>query len=97
MSRAVKIFWSILGALFLVGLVAVLVLVLLFSPVRSSEPQPGGEAGLPSPASVYCEEHGGSLEIHSVADGGQYGVCIFPGGSECEEWAFYRGECDPEG
>jgi putative hemolysin len=97
MSRAVKIILSILGALFLMGLVAVLVLVLLFSPVRSSELQPEGEAGLPNPASVYCEEHGSSLEIRSAANGGQYGVCIFPDGSECEEWAFYRGECGPEG
>jgi putative hemolysin len=97
MSRAVKIILSILGTLLLVGLVAVLVLVLLFSPVRSSEPQPGDEAGLPNPASVYCEEHGGRLEICSAADGGQYGVCIFPDGNECEEWAFYRGECGPEG
>jgi putative hemolysin len=97
MSRAVKIVVSILGALLLVGLVTALVLVLLFSPVRSSESQPGGEAGLPNPASVYCEEHGGRLEIRSAADGGQYGVCLFPDGSECEEWAFYRGECGPEG
>jgi putative hemolysin len=97
MRRAVKIIVSILGALLLVGLVAVLVLVLLFSPVSSSEPQAGGEAGLPNSASVYCEEHGGRLEIRSAADGGQYGVCIFPDGSECEEWAFYRGECGPEG
>ena len=97
MSRAIKIILSILGALLLVGLVAVLVLAFQFSPVRSSEPQPEGEAGLPNPASVYCEEHGGSLEIRPAANGGQYGVCIFPDGSECEEWPFYRGECGPEG
>jgi putative hemolysin len=97
MSRAVKIILGILGALLLVGLVAVLVLVLLFSPTSSSEPQPGGGASLPNPASLYCEEHGGSLEIRSTADDGQYGVCIFGDGSECEEWAFYRGECGPEG
>ena len=96
MSRAVKIMSSILGALLLVGLVAVLVLVLLLSPVRSAEPQPGDDAGLPNPASLYCEEHGGSLELRSAADGGQYDVCIFPDGSECEEWAFYHGECGPE-
>jgi inhibitor of cysteine peptidase len=97
MSRAVKIILGILGALLLVGLVAVLVLVLLFSPTSSSEPQPGGEASLPNPASVYCQENGGRWELRSAADGGQYGVCIFPDGSECEEWAFYRGECGPEG
>jgi putative hemolysin len=97
MSRAVKIIVSIVGTLLVVGLVAVLVLVLLFSPVGSSEPQPGAEAGLPNPASVCCEENGGRMEIRSAEDGGQYGVCIFPDGSECEEWAFYREECSPEG
>ncbi|MEA3339639.1 MAG: DUF333 domain-containing protein [Chloroflexota bacterium] len=28
-------------------------------------------------------------------DGGEYGVCVFSDGSECEEWAFFRGECEP--
>ncbi|MBU1866793.1 MAG: DUF333 domain-containing protein, partial [Actinobacteria bacterium] len=28
-------------------------------------------------------------------DGGTYGVCVFPDGSECDEWAFFRGECEP--
>ena len=27
--------------------------------------------------------------------GGTIGYCIFPDGSECEEWAYFRGECDP--
>ena len=51
--------------------------------------------GLANPASVYCEGQGHTLEMRTDADGGQYGVCIFPDGSECEEWAFYRGECSP--
>jgi putative hemolysin len=51
--------------------------------------------GLANPAAVYCEEQGYTLEMRTAADGGQYGVCIFPDGSECEEWAFYRGECSP--
>ena len=53
--------------------------------------------GLANPASVYCEGQGYTLEMRTDADGGQYGVCIFPDGSECEEWAFYRGECSPPG
>lgn len=51
--------------------------------------------GIANPASVHCEEQGGSLEIRTGQDGGQYGVCIFPDRSECEEWAFFRGECLP--
>jgi len=54
-----------------------------------------GVVGLPNPASVYCEEQGYELEIRTDQQGGQYGVCVFPDGSECEEWEFYRGECGP--
>jgi len=52
---------------------------------------------MPNPASVYCEEQDGRVEIRTAADDGQYGVCIFADGSECDEWAFYRGECGPMG
>ncbi len=52
--------------------------------------------GLPNPASVYCKELGYNLEIRTNPDGSQYGVCIFPDGSECEEWTFFRGECGKE-
>ena len=40
-------------------------------------------------------QESGQVEIRTDADGGQYGVCIFADGSECDEWAFYRGECSP--
>ena len=59
--------------------------------------EPQEEAAIPNPASVYCLEQGGRVEIREDAAGGQYGLCIFPDGSECEEWAFYRGECQPGG
>jgi putative hemolysin len=50
---------------------------------------------MPNPASVFCEEHGGKLEIRTAVDGSQSGACVFPDGSECDEWAYYRGECQP--
>lgn len=53
------------------------------------------EANLPNPASVFCEEHGGTLEIREDESGGQVGYCIFEDGSECEEWTYYRGDCKP--
>ena len=59
--------------------------------------QPTAQPGLPNPASVYCQEQGGRLEIRTDADGSQAGYCVFPDGSECEEWAFLRGECAPGG
>ena len=44
-----------------------------------------------NPASVYCEEHGGTLEIRDTAEG-QVGWCIFPDGRQCEEWDFFRSQ-----
>jgi len=56
---------------------------------------PWTQAGMPNPASVYCTQEGNKLEIHTAADGSQNGICVFPDGSTCEEWAYYRGECGP--
>jgi len=53
------------------------------------------QANLPNPASVYCTQEGNTLEIRTAADGSQSGVCVFPNGSTCDEWAYYRGECGP--
>jgi uncharacterized protein len=58
-------------------------------------PQVAAPAGIANPASVYCINHGGKSEIRTQADGSQNGYCVFPDGSECEEWAFMRGECNP--
>ncbi len=49
--------------------------------------------GMANPASVNCEEKGGTVEIITATDGSQSGICKFNDGSECEEWAFFRGEC----
>jgi putative hemolysin len=53
-------------------------------------------AGMPNPASVYCEQQGYRVEIRTAEDGSQSGVCVFPEG-ECDEWAYFRGECLPPG
>ena len=45
-----------------------------------------------NPASTYCVNHGGKLEIRTSSSG-QTGICVFPNGSECEEWQYFRGEC----
>jgi len=50
--------------------------------------------GLANPASVNCETNGGSLEIVTDENGGQFGMCALPDGNVCEEWAFFRGECN---
>ena len=51
------------------------------------------KANMPNPASVFCEQNGNKLEIHTASDGSQSGVCVFPDGSTCDEWAYFRGEC----
>jgi hypothetical protein len=38
-------------------------------------------------------QNGNELEIHTAADGSQNGICVFPDGSTCDEWAYFRGEC----
>jgi putative hemolysin len=47
-----------------------------------------------NPASVYCQERGGKIEIRETAEG-QVGWCIFNDGRECDEWEFFRSQkCD---
>ncbi len=64
-------------------------------PTPAPTPTKAPPAKLANPASVYCEEHGGKLELKQDASGGVVGMCRFPDKSECEEWAFMRGECKP--
>ena len=69
------------------------------APPTQVAPEPAAtdmpQAGMPNPASVYCTQGGNKLEIRTAADGSQYGICIFPDGSACDEWAYFRGECGP--
>lgn len=60
------------------------------TPVDTDAP-----AGLSNPASVFCEANGGRLELRTASDGSVSGACLFADGTECEEWAFFRGECQP--
>jgi uncharacterized protein len=56
----------------------------------------GMKAGMTNPASTNCVKQGGKSVILDVpACGGELGVCGFPGGEVCEEWALMRGECNP--
>ncbi len=53
------------------------------------------QVNMPNPASVYCEQNGNKLEIQTASDGSQSGICVFPDGSTCDEWAYFRRECGP--
>ena len=45
-----------------------------------------------NPASVKCLKDGGQEKIINGILG-QSGLCLFPDGSVCDEWAYYRDEC----
>ena len=71
-------------------LTALLAAAILISGIGGCKP---ADTGIANPASVYCINQGYNLSIRTDSDGSQTGYCIFPDGKECEEWAFYRGEC----
>lgn len=57
------------------------------------EPQvlsvPSKKIGMPNPASVYCIQQHGRLEMkHNNL--GEYADCILPNGQMIEEWTLYR-------
>ena len=49
-----------------------------------------------NPATDYCIKNGGDIEFRITSEG-EMGYCVFEDGSACEEWAYYRGECEPKG
>jgi len=51
--------------------------------------------GMPNPASFYCQEMGYELDMREN-DQGTEGICVFPNGTECEEWEFLSGGCANE-
>jgi putative hemolysin len=80
------------------ALVVTVVSILVIAACGSAPtPTPAAESPqtLPNPASQFCIDQGYQLEIRTAADGSQAGYCLFPDGTECDEWAFYRGECGP--
>ena len=74
------------------NIIVVLSLLSACAPVTRQAPLAG--AAIANPASENCVAQGGTLEIRQEA-GGEVGYCVFADGSECEEWAYMRGECAP--
>lgn len=63
------------------------------APPATAQPEARPAAQLANPASVNCGKQGGKTVIRKGKDGGEVGYCVFPDGSECEEWALFRGAC----
>jgi len=61
--------------------------------VNSTQTPPvsNGTAQIANPAATNCVQKGYKYELR-----GSTGYCIFPSGRECEEWAYFRGECKDE-
>jgi len=77
-----------------IGLVVLSVIIIAGAiAFKLTSPKTETKVGLPNPASVHCEEVGGTLDIRTDASGGQVGYCVFPDKTECEEWALLRNEC----
>lgn len=73
----------------LVALLAVSVLTLAGCNNTTNTPEEEKNE-IANPASVYCEENGGTLVLEEGA-----WLCMFEDGSYCEEWAYQRWECKP--
>lgn len=68
------------------------------SSERSSNPNASNDTNtstLANPASNYCVGVGYKEETRD-GDAGQYGVCIFSDGSECDSWDFLAGRCEAD-
>lgn len=64
-------------------IVVVLTLVYLRSPSMIQ---------IANPASEYCIQQGGTLEIVRDKDGNEMGMCKLPDGTVREEWEFFRSQ-----
>ena len=80
---------------------SIILSLFVLSACVAQTPQPAPATDVPdnpnlaNPAAVYCGEQGYVSEIRTAEDGSQSGVCIFPDGSVCDEWAYFRDECAP--
>ena len=64
------------------------------TPVSSTTTTSTNSTTMANPASVYCVNHGGKLDIRTTSSG-QTGICVFSNGYECDEWNYFKGECSP--
>jgi len=83
LSLLVKIYWLLISFS-----VSCLLLTACSEPLTSLE-----SISMANPASVACVKSGGTLSIQRDSNGGEFGLCRWPSGAECEEWRYFRGEC----
>ena len=76
-------------------ILSILTLAFILVSFGCIENAASSDAELANPAAVHCIEQGFDYDVRIGEGGGQYGVCIFEDGSECDGWAYFRGECAP--
>lgn len=86
------------GILLIIVILMIVFALVYKKPVPSDkvEVEVENKAELANPASEYCQENGGEIEMVTADDGSQFGLCKFEDYA-CDEWAFFRKECDIEG
>ena len=65
------------------------VMLLVGCHTTNTGSSPAPHVGMANPASVYCVEQGGKLEIRNETQG-QVGYCQLANGELVEEWALFR-------
>lgn len=54
------------------------------------------QSQLANPATIFCiNTTGASWQVKEDAQGNQQGICLFQDQSWCDEWDYYRGDCEP--
>ena len=61
-------------------------------PTPACGANPGDRLGMANPAATYCKDLGYQYRI-AQTNKGEEGICVFPDGQQCEEWAFLAGKC----
>ncbi|MGA9276334.1 DUF333 domain-containing protein [Ilumatobacter sp.] len=72
-----------------IGLVAVLTFVGSIAACGSDDAPTEDPVTEANPASVFCVDQGGAVDIVDEADG-QVGYCVLPDGTRVDEWEYFR-------
>ena len=64
-------------------------LAILGGCASATDSQKTHQVGMANPASVYCQQIGGKLNIENTP-AGQVGMCAMPDGSKVEEWDLFK-------
>jgi putative hemolysin len=69
------------------------VALMIYGCTQTVDTNDNSNTKIANPASKNCIDKGGQLDIRTAEEGSQRGYCILKDGTECEEWAYMRGEC----